>query len=199
MAASEPTLNSDLVRRIHSGEPGVFQEIAQQYSGQLFRCAQSLCRNEQLAEDLTQETLLEGWRSIHRFDGRCQISTWLYGILRHRFLKAMRRQSMGESRVLALDAAFSIIPSNADPARETQQADDMALIRLAVAELPEEHRLVIELRFFAEATLDDIAVTLGIPLGTVKSRLHNGLQKLRQLNLAVNFLPARRESGVKSS
>jgi RNA polymerase sigma-70 factor (ECF subfamily) len=61
-----------------------------------------------------------------------------------------------------------------------------------VASLPEEHRLVVELRFFAGATLDEIAAALGCPLGTVKSRLHHALEKLRQMNLAVNlFTPCR--------
>ena len=59
--------------------------------------------------------------------------------------------------------------------------------------MPEEHRLVVELRFFAGATLDEIATALGCPLGTVKSRLHHALEKLRQMNLAVNLFTSTRE------
>ena len=60
--------------------------------------------------------------------------------------------------------------------------------------LPEEHRLVVELRFFAGATLDEIAAALDCPLGTVKSRLHNALEKLRHKNLAVNLFASSRET-----
>jgi RNA polymerase sigma-70 factor (ECF subfamily) len=60
--------------------------------------------------------------------------------------------------------------------------------------LPEEQRLVVEMRFFAEASLDEIAAALGCPLGTVKSRLHYALENLRLMNLSVNLFAATRES-----
>ena len=82
----------------------------------------------------------------------------------------------------------------ADPSRDSERAEDAERVRNAVSALPDEHRQVIELRFFADAKLDDIAAVLDIPLGTVKSRLHNGLEKLRQLNLAVNLFSATGES-----
>jgi RNA polymerase sigma-70 factor (ECF subfamily) len=73
-------------------------------------------------------------------------------------------------------------------------SEDAQRVRQAVASLPEEHRLVVELRFFAGATLDEIAAALGCPLGTVKSRLHHALEKLRQMNLAVNLFASSRET-----
>ena len=72
-------------------------------------------------------------------------------------------------------------------------SEDALRIRRAVANLPEEHRLVVELRFFADATLDEIAAVLGCPLGTVKSRLHHALKKLRQMDLTVNLFTSDRE------
>ena len=71
-----------------------------------------------------------------------------------------------------------------------QMSEDAERVHRAVAELPDKHRQVIELRFFADASLNDIAAVLDVPLGTVKSRLHHGLEKLRQLNLAVNLFPS---------
>ena len=73
-------------------------------------------------------------------------------------------------------------------------SEDARRVRCAVDELPEEHRLVVELRFFAGAALEEIAATLGCPLGTVKSRLHHALEKLRRMNLAVNLFASSRES-----
>jgi RNA polymerase sigma-70 factor (ECF subfamily) len=196
MAASETNLVGELIRRAQAGELWAFEQIAQQHSEPLFRCALTLCCDHQLAEDISQEALLEAWRSIGRFDGRCRFSTWLYGILRHRFLKAARRVARRFAELPPDDAA-PFVAANTDPSRESQRAEDAAHIRQAVAALPEEHRQVIELRFFADATLDDISAALDIPLGTVKSRLHNGLEKLRQTNLAVNLFSTARESPTR--
>ncbi len=79
------------------------------------------------------------------------------------------------------------------PDRSAEASEDAQRVRRAVASLPEEHRLIVELRFFSGATLDEIAVVLGCPLGTVKSRLHYALEKLRQMNLAVNLFTSSRE------
>jgi len=179
MDVSDANLEGELIRRAQVGEQRAFQQIVLQHFEPLLRCALTLCRDRQIAEDIAQETLLEAWRSIGRFDGRCRFSTWLYGILRHRFLKAARRIARRLAELPAEDAA-PIAAAHADPSRESQRVEDAARIRQAVAALPDEHRQVIELRFFADATLADIAATLDIPLGTVKSRLHNGLEKLRQ-------------------
>jgi RNA polymerase sigma-70 factor, ECF subfamily len=201
MTESEDTTEGDLIRRVQAGERQAFQQIAEQLSEPLFRCALSLCRDRQLAEDISQESLLEAWKCIGRFDGRCRFSTWLYGILRIRFLKARDRATR---RILAgplsdesLFFSNSTSPSVTDPAEDSERAEDGERIQKAVAALPEEHRQVIELRFFADAKLDDIAAALDIPVGTVKSRLHNGLEKLRLMKIAVNLSPATRESSVR--
>lgn len=197
MTESNTTIDGELIRRVQAGEPQAFQQLARQHAESLLCCALTLCRDRQLAEDIAQETLLEAWRSIGRFDGRCRFSTWLYGILRHRFMKARRRAA----RTIVVDAPSDTLSSArqdaVDPSRHAQRKEDTQRIRTAVAALPSEHRQVIELRFFADATLDDIAVALDIPLGTVKSRLHNGLEKLRQLNLTMNLFPASGESSAR--
>ena len=142
-----------------------------------------------------QETLVEAWQSLARFDGRCGFSSWLYGILRHRFLKGRRQQNAARlSRALAAsDVSTKRHAERSTPDRSAETSEDALRVRRAVANLPEEHRLVVELRFFAGATLDEIAAALGCPLGTVKSRLHHALEKLRQMNLAVNLFTSSRE------
>lgn len=209
MTEREITFECDLIRRVQAGEQQAFQQIAGQHSEQLFRCALMLCRDRQLAEDISQESLLEAWKSIGRFDGRCRFSTWLYGILRHRFLKARERtarrieaesssaESQSHSQTNSQSTSQVISQSLADPTQVLERAEDADRVRNAVATLPDEHRQVIELRFFADAKLEDIAAALDIPLGTVKSRLHNGLEKLRQLNLAVNLFSTTRESSAR--
>jgi RNA polymerase sigma-70 factor (ECF subfamily) len=175
----------ELIDRARAGEAIAFQRLAEQHAARLWRCALVLGKDGHWAEDLAQETLVEAWRSLARFDGRCRFSTWLYGILRHRFLKGRRRP--GAARLSAPDALGQVPCAAPTPDCSAEASEDALRVRQAVASLPEEHRLVVELRFFAGATLDEIAAALGRPLGTVKSRLHHALEKLRQMNLAVNL------------
>ena len=169
-----------------------FEGLAEQHAARLWRCALALGKDRHWAEDLVQETLIEAWRSLARFDGRCGFSTWLYGILRHRFLKGRRQQNAAR---LSTPDALGQVPCTAyTPDRSAEASEDALRVRRAVASLAEEHRLVVELRFFAGATLDEIAAALGCPLGTVKSRLHYALEKLRQMNLAVNLFTSFGES-----
>jgi RNA polymerase sigma-70 factor (ECF subfamily) len=182
----------ELIDRAQTGEAIAFERLAGRHAAPLWRCALALGKDDHWAEDLVQETLLEAWRSLTRFDGRCQFSTWLYGILRHRFLKGRRGQNA--VRLSAPDALGQKQCTACSPDRSAEVSEDAQRVRQAVASLPEEHRLVVELRFFAGATLDEIAAALGCPLGTVKSRLHHALEKLRQMNLAVNLFASSRET-----
>jgi RNA polymerase sigma-70 factor, ECF subfamily len=175
----------ELIERAKAGEASAFERLAGQHAAALWRCALALGKDSHWAEDLVQETLVEAWRSLARFDGRCRFSTWLYGILRHRFLKGRRRQSA--MRLSASDALGQTQCPARSPDHSAEVSEDAERVRQAVTSLPEEHRLVVELRFFAGATLEEIAAALGCPLGTVKSRLHHALEKLRHMNLAVNL------------
>lgn len=179
--------NADLIHRAQAGDVVAFQQLAESQSQRLCRCAVTFCRDRQWAEDIAQETLIEAWRSLGRFDGRCQFSSWLYGIMRHRFLKACRLRANAAMIPLPEALAETLHHCELSPESATQQSEDALRVRQAVAELPNEHRQVIELRFFAELSLEEIVVALDCPLGTVKSRLHYGLEKLRKLNLAMNF------------
>lgn len=187
MQPSDIPSEGELIRRAQAGDQAAMQDIVRRHSESLLRCALTLSHDRQRAEDIAQETLLEAWRSIDRFDGRCRFSSWLFGILRHRYLKAMRHLSRRGHSDQPIFCEAELPPSLADPGRDSQHAEDAARVRRAVAALPEEHRQVIELRFFADASLEDIAAALDIPLGTVKSRLHNGLEKLRQQRISVNL------------
>ena len=181
----------ELIDRAKAGEATAFERLADRYALRLWRCALALCQDRHWAEDLVQETLVGAWQSRARFDGRCEFSSWLYGILRHRFLKGRRQQNASRpSAAIGLDQ----ITGTADASgRAAELSEDALGIRRAVAQLPNEHRVVIELRFFAGATLDEISAALGCPLGTVKSRLYHALEKLRKMNLSVNLFVSGRE------
>lgn len=177
-SAEDPELPNRLARA-RAGERRAFDELAAESGPRLLRSAAALCRDAELARDLAQETLVEAWKSLSRFDGRSAFATWLHAILRHRFLKAIRR---ARSRpVLHLLDAVPDTPDPAEaPAEQAGRAEQAARLRALVDRLPEEQRQVLHLRFFADASLQEIAAALDCPEGTVKSRLHHGLRTLRE-------------------
>jgi len=188
---AHPEDERELIGRAQAGEAIAFEQLASLHAAPLWRWALALGKDSHWAEDLAQETLIEAWRSLARFDGRCRFSTWLYGILRHRFLKGQRRRNavrLSTSDTLSQERCNARLPDHS-----AEVSEDAQRVRQAVAALSEEHRLVVELRFFAGATLDEIAAALDCPLGTVKSRLHYALDELRQMNLAVNLFTPTRE------
>ena len=186
----------ELLRRAQNGDAVAFGQMVELHAEPVWRCARALCGDDHEAEDLAQETFVEAWRSLQRFDGRARFSTWLYGILRHRFLKARRKSRP----VIERNCETIEQPSReAEPPAAIEQAEEATLVLAALAVLPDEHRAVLELRFFADASLAEIATLLGCPLGTVKSRLHHGLEKLRRGNHGVNLFAISGESPVSET
>ena len=192
--ACEPSL---LLTQARAGDAEAFCEVAQAHETRLFRQAVALCQDETLAEDLVAETLIEAWRSLARFDATCRFSTWLYAILLHRYLKWVRRAASRpvslarfpvaevQQRQQAQEALPDAGNSPADIVAGRETADAM---RQAMTQLPDKHQTVLLLRFFEDASLPEIAAALGCSVGTVKSRLHHGLEKLRRMNLNLSEL-----------
>ena len=90
-----------LVRRSAEGDLEAFSELAMQHEPWVFQRAYTLSRDFHLAEDLTQETLVEAWKSIARYNGTCRLNTWLYSILMHRYQKALGQQGVVPDEISA--------------------------------------------------------------------------------------------------
>jgi RNA polymerase sigma-70 factor (ECF subfamily) len=151
-----------------------------------------------MAEDLVSEVRIRAWKSLDRYNQTCRFSTWLYAILLHCHQEAVRR---ARSRPISLARLpFSEAnelaqrhenhpTSDPSPAANAALNDAVAQLRRCLEQLPEKHREVIQLRFFEDASLPDVAAVLGCSVGTVKSRLHHALEKLRQMKM--NFSDTR--------
>jgi RNA polymerase sigma-70 factor, ECF subfamily len=130
-----------------------------------------------VAEDLAQEALLNLWRKAHLFDpAKASVATWLFTIARNLRIDAIRREKRPE-----LDPEDFM--AEACPAADAGLvlADDEARLRLALKELPADQIQVVELSFFADKPHSQIAAELGIPLGTVKSRLRLAMARLKRM------------------
>lgn len=176
-----PAQEKHLIELAQAGDREAFCALARAHATNLLRAAAAFGADRDAAEDLAQETLFEAWRSLGRFDGRCRLGTWLFGILRNRWLKMLRKRTPAVVGGEVVETALA--NGQVGPDLQLEQAEESVKLRLALAALPESQREVLELRFFGQASLEEIARALDCPLGTVKSRLHHGLEKLRQLKL----------------
>ena len=172
-----------------AGDAEAFGEVCRAYETRLLRQALALCGNETLAEDLAQDTLVEAWKSLRRYNGRCQFFTWLCAILLNRYRNMTRAsRAMPFSSIAGHDETEfqNIIDNMTDhrslPDQAAHLCDQAALVRACVQALSTKHQQVIYLRFYADDSLEGIAVALGCSVGTVKSRLFHALDRLRRMN-----------------
>lgn len=131
--------------------------------------------NDGLAEECTQEVMATLWTKAHMFDpSRASVSTWVFTIARNRKIDALRRMKRPEPEDLPWG-----------PEAEPDQADAMALrqesekLTVAIKELPEKQRTLIERAFYGDLSHTEIAEETGLPLGTIKSRIRLALERLR--------------------
>ena len=191
-----------LLAQARHGDAPAFCRLVQSLEARLLRQATALCRDTNTAEDLVSETLVQAWKSLATYNETCRLSTWLYAILLHRHQKSLRA---ARSRPIPLAwlpfaeaekhrEAHEILPAvEASPAVAVAQEELAAGLRQAVQSLPEKHRQVILLRFFEDASLEEIAAVLDCSVGTVKSRLHHALEKMRRMKNNVNLSEWRRD------
>lgn len=197
--------SAELLARAREGDREVYCELAANYEQRLFQQAVGLCRDPATAEDLVAETLIEAWKSLSRFNGTCRFSTWLYAILLHRFQKLSRRARSRPVPLASLRAGEagereSLLERLPDaqllPADALLQKELAAQLGEAVELLPRKHQQVVRLRFNEGASLPEIAGALGLSVGTVKSRLHHALEKLRQMKTIMNLSKESGDTGT---
>ena len=159
------------------GESRPFDELLAGLRSKLTTSAIGLCGDPQAAADLVQEALIEAWKHRERFDERCLLSTWVYGILRNCCRQWKRKQhrhppAEANQQGEPIDEAFA--PDERLVQRESHQE-----VSRALATLSEDHRQILELRFYHDSSLAEMSEFLTIPIGTVKSRLHHAMENLR--------------------
>jgi RNA polymerase sigma-70 factor (ECF subfamily) len=178
-----------LLDQARAGDPEAFGEICRIHETRLLRQAIALCGNLTLAEDLAQDTLVEAWKSLHRYNGRCQFFTWLCAILLNRHRNVLRGNRLrpvfpfGTEVQDEWEQPAGNLPDQATlPNQAIEQREQALLVRQCVQALPAKHQQVIYLRFYVDDSLEGIAAALGCSVGTVKSRLFHALDKLRKMN-----------------
>lgn len=185
---SSPLLGYDLISRAQAGDGEAFDEICRIHGDRLLRQAIGLCRDAALAEDLVQETLIAAWRGLPGYNRQCQFFTWLCSILIRRHQNSIRR-----TWPQLLSTIFRNEPDRADeavtnmkdrgnsPDDAAEKSERAVRVLRSLDCLPDRQRQVVYLRYYADASLEEIAAALDCSIGTVKSRLFHGLDRLRRM------------------
>jgi RNA polymerase sigma-70 factor (ECF subfamily) len=154
-----------------------WEEVARDHGRFLYNVAYRLSGNDDDARDLVQESLLRVRRGLETYQPG-SLEGWLARIVTNVFLDEVRRKRRRPEQALPDDPDF-VLPSTA-PADEVARAARLSdEVQAALAALPEEFRVPVVLRDVADRTYEDIAATLDVPVGTVRSRLHRGRRLLR--------------------
>jgi RNA polymerase sigma-70 factor (ECF subfamily) len=165
----------ELMRGIAAQDQQAFRAIYQQYGKAIYSLAYRVLQNATLAEEVTQDTFLKVWGQKTQWDPeKGMLKSWLLSITHFTAIDRLRR----ESRQPALHS--TAIEDMEVSYRETGWQDGVVL-RTLITQLPEEQAALIDLAFFRGMSHNEIADHTGIPLGTVKTRLRTGIQRLREL------------------
>jgi RNA polymerase sigma-70 factor (ECF subfamily) len=144
----------------------------------VYRFVLRLVRNEATAEDLISEVFLDVWRQAGTFEGRSAVSTWMLSIARFKALSALRRK--GEE-ALDEEQAEAIADHDDDPEIALVKKDKGAVLRQCLTELSAEHREIVDLVYYHEKSVEEVAAIVGIPEATVKTRMFYARKKLSEL------------------
>jgi len=176
MTRQPPELNALLLRVAQARDRAAFAVLFSHFAPRVKAYLLRLGAPAALAEDLAQEALLSVWRKAHLFDpGKASAATWLFTIARNLRIDAIRRERRPEWEPEDLST-----PSEVRPDDGLVWAENEVRLRRALKELPQDQVQVIELSFFADKPHTQIAGELGIPLGTVKSRLRLAMARLKR-------------------
>jgi RNA polymerase sigma factor (sigma-70 family) len=167
-----------LVALVARSDEGALGELYDRYSRVAFGLARRILWDTALAEDAVQDAFLAVWRTAGRFvPERAQARTWLLTIVHRRAVDLVRREERRRTEPLAG------VP--AEPLAEASEGAWLSLerdrVREALAKLPDQQREALELAYYGGFTQSELAERLGEPLGTIKSRMFNGLARLREL------------------
>jgi RNA polymerase sigma-70 factor (ECF subfamily) len=182
--STDKTSDAALVARVADGDRQALRLLFVRHQPKVYRFALRLVANSATAEDVVNDVFFDLWRQAASFEGRAQLSTWLLAIARNKALSAMR----GRVHEPLDDAAAVAIP---DPAGTAEEALDVsqrgALLRRCLTKLSSAHREIIDLVYYHEKSVDEVATIIGVPAATVKTRMFYARKRLAELLTAAGI------------
>jgi RNA polymerase sigma-70 factor (ECF subfamily) len=167
-----------LIGRIARGDRLAMQVLFARHHVRVYRFVLRLLRDEMAAEDVIGDVFLDVWRQASRFEGRSAVSTWLIAIARFKALSQLRKR---RDDGLDAETAESIEDAADDPERSVTKQDKGEKLRKCLECLSPDHREIIDLVYYHEKSVEEVARIVGIPENTVKTRMFYARKKLGEL------------------
>jgi RNA polymerase sigma-70 factor (ECF subfamily) len=177
-AAVHETSDEALIGLIAGGDRRAMQVLYARHNVRVYRFIVRLTANPTLAEDLVSEVFLDVWRQADSFEAKCQVSTWLLAIARYKALSALRRRC--DDQLDDVMAASIADPAD-DPETTVYNKDRSAIVQKCLAQLSPAHREVLDLVYYHEKSVDEVAQIVGVPAATVKTRMFYARNKMADL------------------
>lgn len=179
-SASDSRSDAALIEAMNAADDEAFASLYLRYRDWVTALAYRFTHDPETAEDVLQETFTHFWNKFPGFVLNCHLKTFFYPIVRSHAIDCLRKdrridRAIDPLEILGVSEATDKCPANLEE------------MEYALARLGERQREILILRFVDDLTLSEIAFTLGLPLGTVKSRLHHGLSALRTNPILVNY------------
>jgi RNA polymerase sigma factor (sigma-70 family) len=176
-----------LIEGVARSDQAALAELYDRYGGIAYGLALRVLRDPALAEDAVQEAFLHAWRSAQRFEaGLSQPSAWLLTLVHRRAVDIVRREQLRRTE----PEESAPVPAGPGADEDAERHSKREIVQGALKRLPAEQREAIELAYYGGFTQTEVAERLGEPLGTIKSRMFTGLQRLRSLLDDAGFEPA---------
>lgn len=176
--AADETNDDALMKRIATGDQRAMQVLFARHNVRVYRFILRIVGNATVAEDLTSDVFLDVWRQADRFESRSAVSTWLLAIARFKALSSLRNRA-GEQ--YDEDFVANIEDPADDPEVAMQKNDKAAMLRKCLELLSPAHREIIDLVYYHEKSVDEVAKIVGVPAATVKTRMFYARNKLQEL------------------
>jgi len=190
-------IDRDLLVRARTGDGAAREELARRSGDAAFRFALQLLGDRDRARDVAQDSVLRLFATLHRVDPDRPFIPWLFSIVRNRVIDVRRREQVRGDRPSRFDAPIggegaernAVDPPDAEPGplERSERGELQRLMWSCLGRLERAHREILVLRDYQDLSYREIAEVVGIPLGTVMSRLHTARQKLRAEVLATGY------------
>ncbi len=173
--------DASLLKRIARAESEALSELYDRYHRLIFSIALNSVGDGALAEEITLDIFMRVWQKAGTYrEERASVATWLTRMTRNRSIDMLRRRGARREHLRVGWAEVQDAPASGNPETATEQRLEQERVRAAIAELPPEQREVLALAYFQGYTHREIAGVLGLPLGTIKTRIRLAMQKLRR-------------------
>ena len=157
-----------------------FETIYEQYFPRVYSFIYRMCRDEDLSEELTQETFFQAFRSFPKYRGESELFTWLASIAKYTFFSYMRKNRRSGEDVDIELLADTLLDSENDPEEKMQRKETVEAIRRAISRIPEKYRDVVVLRLYAELPFSEVADALSISENSAKVIFHRAKKLLSE-------------------